>query len=88
MQFQIPGGGLSDPGTDGRHAETLMSCNPVTAIESPELSINLHELDRFMQAFLSDRSHQGFNLVLVKKALQRPANGSQRHRVHSHGRSC
>ncbi len=53
MQVQIPGGGLSDPSTNGWQAKTFMGYNPVTAVEPPELTIHLQQINRFTQTLMS-----------------------------------
>ena len=87
MQVQVPGCGLSDPSTNGWQAKTFMGGNPVTAIETPELTIHFQQINRFAQTLLANRGHQSFHLVFVEKSLQRSADGSQRHLVHPHERT-
>ena len=70
MQVQVPGSGLSDPGSDGWQSETFMGSNPVTAIESTELTIHLQQIDRFVQSLLMKETHQGFQIVVVKTSLR------------------
>ena len=67
MQVQVPGCGLSDPSTNGWQAKTFMGGNPVTAIETPELTIHFQQINRFAQTLLANRGHQSFHLVFVEK---------------------
>ena len=76
MQVQVPGCGLSDPSTNGWQAKTFMGGNPVTAIETPELTIHLQQINRFTQTLQANRGHQGFHLVFVEKSLQRSAEAN------------
>ena len=70
MQVQVPGSGLSDPSTSGCQFKTFMGSNPVTAIESTELTIHLQQIDRFVQSLLMKEAHQGFQIVVVKTSLR------------------
>ena len=51
-----------------------MGCNPVTVVESPELTIHLQEIDRFVQSLLTNGAHQGFQIGFVEESLQRSAD--------------
>ncbi|KZR83685.1 hypothetical protein MITS9504_03267 [Synechococcus sp. MIT S9504] len=84
MQVQVPGGGLSDPGSDGWQSKTFMGRKPVTVVEPPELTIHLQEIDRFVQSLFTNGGHQGFQPDLRQDIAQGPADGSQRRPVHPH----
>ena len=47
VQVEIPGCGLADPGPDRGETEAFMGSDPVTAVEPPELTLHLEEIDRF-----------------------------------------
>lgn len=53
MQVQIPGDGLSDPSMNDWQSEAFVSCNLVTAVKSPELTIHLQQIDRIVQSLLA-----------------------------------
>lgn len=48
-----PDGCLSDQSTNGWQAKTFMGCNPVTAVEPPELTIHLQKINQFAQTLMS-----------------------------------
>ena len=79
MQFQVPGYGLSDPGTNGWQAKTFMGGNPVTAIETPKLTINLQQINRFAQTLLGIEAIRASTLSSSRnrcRGLRTEANGT------------
>ena len=87
VQVEIPGCGLADPGPDRGETEAFMGSDPVTAVEPPELTLHLEEIDRLAQTLLGNRGHQRFHLGFIQGTLKRASHGGERDRCNPHKRT-